>query len=139
MDTALRTTCLGTGNNCGDLCGPSAIARSGGSIRGFGFGFGGSCGDAVLTGRPSMPSACSFGCLLSKLARGFSSSTFRCRSFDGGLTIPVACVLSSGPFFTSREASCSNRDFNELTDERAVSSMVALAIVVAALPDGMTQ
>jgi hypothetical protein len=138
MDTALRPSCLGTGNNCGDLCGPGAIVRSGGSIRGFGFGFGGSCGDAVLTGRPSTPSACSLCGLPSILARGFGSSMFRCRSFDGGLTIPGDWVFSSGPFFTSRVASCSNRDFNELTDERAVSSMVALSMV-AGLPDGMTQ
>jgi hypothetical protein len=58
------------------------------------------------------------------LARGVSM--LRCLSADGGLII-----FSSGPFLTSLVASCSNRDFNELTDERPVSSINSLSFWTA--------
>jgi len=43
--------------------------------------------------------------------------------------------LSSGPFFTSLVASCSKRDFRELTDERVESSTDSVFSIVAGRPD----
>lgn len=127
-ETALLGSCLGTAVNCGDRGAPNVGARSGSSIRGFGFGLGGTCGDELLTGPASIQRKLdSFRCIPSLLNCGLCSSTLRGRSLDTGFT--AFELLSSGPILTSRAASCSNRDFNELTDERLDSSTDSESIV----------
>jgi hypothetical protein len=127
-ETVLLISCLGIVVNCGDRGAPIARVRSGGSIRGFGFSLGGTCGDELLMGRASTQHKLDFiRSIPSIFSCGLCSSTLRGRSLDVGFTTLVA--FSSGPFLTSRAASCSNRDFNELTDERVNSSTDSESIV----------
>ena len=50
-EAVLRPSCLGADSDCGDRGDPSG---EGGSIRGFAFSLGGSFGDEVRTGWPSI-------------------------------------------------------------------------------------
>ena len=131
------------GSNCGVLGGvPVAPERSEVSIRGFGLGRGGGCGEGALTGRESRVSisrqilkeSCD---VPSKLARGVVCSSRLCfLSWELGLRV-LRAGLSSGPPLTSREASCSNRDLSELTDERVESSTLSASILVTGEPDNL--
>jgi len=67
-----------------------------------------------------------------------SSLIFRDLSLEVGLdTIgDVVDVLSSGPFFISLVANCSNRDLSELTEERVVSSGRDSLVSILIMPRG---
>ena len=78
--------------------------------------------------------------LPSKLARGCGSSRLGRRSVAGVLVTAgfrLVCDLSSGPFLTSLDASCSKRDFRELTDDRVESSTDSVLSIVAGRPDAL--
>jgi|SRR5579862_2915785 len=68
------------------------------------------------------------------LLRGGSCSSikFRDLSLEEGLEMVanVEDTLSSGPFRVSRVASCSNRDFNELTEDRIDSSVDSVSMLI---------